>query len=371
MSHSTNLKEPSSRLASIDALRGFDMLLIAGGGEFIVALKGKTSLLWIDALANQLTHPAWFGFTMYDLIFPLFLFIAGISIPFSVQKSIAAGVNKQKILKKAFIRMLILIVLGIIDKNTPITFFDPENIRVASVLGRIGIAGFFATLLFVNTSSVVKRIYWIAGILLFYYLLVFMPGLGGGDLSIEGNIVGVFDRHFLPGRLLEKIYDENGIITQLPAMCLSMLGVLAGSILCNQKTSGKQLTNLAIYGIVCIALALLWSLHFPIFKKMWTSSFILLTSGMGFLLIALFYLIIDVWKLKKWSFFFYVIGLNSITIYLLYRFVNFEAISKMLFSGLYAPVPEAFHPALQALGGLLLVWLVMYFLYRKKIFIKI
>ncbi|MFT3945460.1 MAG: DUF5009 domain-containing protein [Agriterribacter sp.] len=371
MSPAGNLKEPSTRLVSIDALRGFDMLLIAGGGAFIEALKGQTSWQWIDAIANQLTHPQWFGLTFYDFIFPLFLFIAGISIPFSVHKSLAAGGNKQAVLKKAFRRMIILILLGIVDKNTPITFFEPHNIRVASVLGRIGIAGFFAILLYINTSSALKRIYWIAGILLFYYAIVYLPGLGGGDLSKEGNIAGRFDRSFLPGRLIEKIYDENGLLTQLPAMCLAMIGTLAGDILRSGKTTGRQLKNLALSGVICIVLAFIWNMHFPIFKKMWTSSFILLTAGFGFLIYTLFYIIIDVWQLKKWAFFFYVIGLNSIIIYLLYRFVNFEESSKLLFSGLYAPVDPKFHPALQALGGLLLVWLILYFFYRKKIFIKI
>ncbi|MBN8789813.1 MAG: DUF5009 domain-containing protein [Terrimonas sp.] len=371
MNPAGNLKEPSTRLVSIDALRGFDMLLIAGGSAFIEALKGQTSWQWIDVIASQLTHPKWFGFTFYDFIFPLFLFIAGISIPFSVYKSIAAGADKQVILKKAFRRMIILILLGIVDKNTPITFFEPHNIRVASVLGRIGIAGFFATLLYINTSSALKRIYWIAGILLFYYAIVYLPGLGGGDLSKEGNIVGRFDRSFLPGRLLEKIYDENGLLTQLPAMCLTMLGTLAGDILRSGKTTGWQLKNLALSGVACIALAFIWNMHFPIFKKMWTSSFILLTGGMGFLIFTVFYLVIDVWHFKKWAFFFYVIGLNSLTIYLLYRFVDFEKSARLLFSGLYAPVDPKFHPALQALGGLLLVWLILYFLYRKKIFIKI
>ena len=371
MTPAANLKEPSTRLVSIDTLRGFDMLLIAGGGAFIEALKGQTGFTWIDALANQLTHPKWFGFSFYDFIFPLFLFIAGISIPFSIYKSITSGSNKQEILKKAFRRMVILIILGIIDKNTPITFFEPQNIRVASVLGRIGIAGFFATLLYINTSTALKRIYWIAGILLLYYLIVFLPGLGAGDLSKEGNIAGRFDRSFLPGRLLEKIYDENGLLTQLPAMCLTMLGTLAGDILRSAKSAGWKLKTLVLSGIICIILALLWSMHFPIFKKMWTSSFILLTAGMSFLVFALFYLVIDIWQFKKWAFFFYVIGLNSLTIYLLYRFVNFEEIARLLFSGLYAPVDPKFHPALQALGGLLIVWSILYFLYRKKIFIKI
>lgn len=374
MSHSKNIKEPSSRLISIDALRGFDMLLIVGGGEVITALSGKVNWPWVDAISRQLEHPKWFGFTFYDFIFPLFIFIAGISIPFSINSAIAKGMDKSRVLKKAFYRMLILIVLGVMDKNTPITFFEPSQIRLASVLGRIGIACFAATLLYIYFPSFKSRIMWVAGILLSYYALVYLvpvPGFGAGDLSIEGNIAGWFDRHFLPGRLLEKIYDENGLLTQFPAMCLAISGTLAGNILQEKQPAGRQLQKLALFGTAYIVLALIWGLHFPIFKKMWTSSFILLTAGMGFLITAVFYLIIDVWHFKKWAFFFRVIGMNSIVIYLLYRFVDFNEMSRLIFSGLYAPVDPKFQPALEHLGGIILIWLVMYFLYKKKIFIKI
>jgi predicted acyltransferase len=153
------------RLLSIDALRGFDMLLISGGGTFLVLLENQTGLAWVDWIANQLKHPAWNGFTFYDFIFPLFLFIAGVSMAFSLNKGIEMGLSKAELYKKAFWRMLILVILGILDKNQPVTFFDPSQIRVASVLGRIGVAGFFASLLYLNFSRL-HRIFWVAGILL-------------------------------------------------------------------------------------------------------------------------------------------------------------------------------------------------------------
>lgn len=361
------------RLLSIDALRGFDMLLIAGGGTFLVLLENKTGLAWIDWLAGQLSHPAWNGFTFYDFIFPLFLFIAGVSIPFSLLKGIEKGLSKSELYKKAFRRMLILIVLGILDKNQPVTFFEPSQIRVASVLGRIGVAGFLATILYLNFSWK-NRIIWVAGILLSYYAALFLipvPGFGAGNLTMEGNLVGWFDRNFLPGRLLQKIYDENGLLTQFPALCLAVLGSLAGDMLSTNWKDSKKLSLLLLAGIAAIVSGLIWSLHFPINKHLWTSSFILLTSGMAFIFLGLFYYIIDMLKYQKWAFFFQVIGMNSLTIYLAYHFIDFAYTSGILFAGLYAPLPEPFHNALEALGGLALVWSMMYFLYRKKIFIKI
>ncbi len=361
------------RLLSIDALRGFDMLLISGGGTFLVLLENNTGLAWIDWIAGQLKHPAWNGFTFYDFIFPLFLFIAGVSMAFSLNKGIEMGLSKAELYKKAFWRMLILVVLGILDKNQPVTFFEPSQIRVASVLGRIGVAGFFASLLYLNFSRL-NRIFWVAGILLLYYAALFLipvPGYGAGNLSIEGNLVGWIDRNFLPGRLLQKIYDENGLITQLPALCLTVMGSMAGDVLRSDRKEGKKLQILLLAGIAGIGIGLLWGLHFPINKHLWSSSFIMLTAGMAFLILSIFYYIIDVLKFQSWAFFFQVIGMNSLTIYLAYHFIDFEHTSHALFGGLYAPLPEQFHDALEALGALILVWSMMYFLYRKKIFIKI
>jgi predicted acyltransferase len=368
----TVLSKPQ-RLLSIDALRGFDMLLISGGGTFLVLLENQTGLSWIDWIGSQLKHPAWNGFTFYDFIFPLFLFIAGVSMAFSLNKGIEMGLSKAELYKKAFWRMLILVVLGILDKNQPVTFFEPSQIRVASVLGRIGLAGFFASLLYLNFSRL-HRIFWVAGILLVYYAALFLipvPGYGAGNLSMEGNLVGWIDRNFLPGRLLQKIYDENGLITQLPALCLTVMGSLAGDILRSDRKEGKKLQILLMAGIAGIGIGLFWGLHFPINKHLWSSSFIMLTAGMAFLILSLFYYVIDVLKFQSWAFFFQVIGMNSLTIYLAYHFIDFEHTSHALFAGLYAPLPEQFHPAFEALGALILVWSMMYFLYRKKIFIKI
>ena len=363
----------SSRLLSIDTLRGFDMLLIAGGGAFIEKLEGKTNLAWLNGLARQFHHITWNGFSFYDFIFPLFLFISGVSLPFSLNKGLSIGLSKRDLYRKAFRRMIILILIGIVYKNSPIPFFDPSNIRVVSVLGRIGFAGFIATLLYLNFSWS-KRVMWVAGILLLYYAALFLipvPGYGAGDLSFEGNLVGWFDRNFLPGRLLEKTYDELGLLTLLPSLCLCILGSLAGDILRMDKTDSKKLQFLILSGAVSIGLGLVWGLHFPINKHLWSSSFILLTGGLAFLCLSLFYFLIDVMKYKKWAFFFQVIGLNSLTIYLVYHFINFYYTSRLLFSGLYAPTPEPWHEVFEAIGAVILVWLFLYFLYRKKIFLKI
>lgn len=365
---------PAKRLLSIDTLRGFDMLMISGAGSFISLLHGKTGLSWVDGLALQFEHPAWNGFTFYDFIFPLFLFIAGLSIPFSISKGLDQGLSKSQIYGKAFKRMLILIVLGILDKNAPVPFFDWSEIRFVGVLQRIGIAGFVVTFLYLN-FNVRNRVIWFVSLLLAYYAAMFLipvPGYGPGDLSIEGNLHGWIDRNFLPGRLLQKIYDENGILTQVPALCLTILGTIAADNIRSQNMSDNiKLRNLVIAGITCLTVGLVWGLHFPINKHLWSSSFIMLTGGMALLSFALFYWIIDVLHYQKWTFFFIVIGMNSLTIYMVYRFIDFGHTSELLFAGLYRDTPEQWHPVFESIGALVIVWLFLYFLYKRKIFIKI
>jgi len=361
------------RLLSIDALRGLDMLLIAGGGTFLIRLEGKTGWAWVDWIAAQLEHPAWHGFTFYDFIFPLFLFIAGVSLPFSLNKGLSIGMEKTDIYRKAFRRMLILIALGILYKNAPVPVFEPSEIRLGSVLGRIGIAGFVTTLLYLNFSAK-GRMLWVAGILLLYYAALFLipvPGHGAGDLSFEGNLVGWFDRTFLPGRLLQGTYDELGLLTQFPALCLTIMGAFAGEILRSSQQDQQKIISMLSVGVAGITLALIWDLHFPINKHLWSSSFILLTGGMAFVFMAVFFWIIDVMQYRQWAFFFKVIGMNSLTIYLAYRFIGFDDTARLLFGGLYTPLPEPWHGVFNALGALTLVWVFLYILYRNKLFLKV
>jgi predicted acyltransferase len=365
---------PAKRLLSIDTLRGFDMLMISGAGAFIYLLHGKTDWPWVDVLAQQFEHPAWNGFTFYDLIFPLFLFIAGLSIPFSVNKGLERGLSHSQLCSKAFKRMLILIALGILDKNAPVPFLDWSQIRVGGVLQRIGIAGFIATVLYLHCGTK-NRMMWVASLLLFYYAAMFLvpvPGYGAGDLSFEGNLNGWIDRTFLPGRLLQKTYDENGILTQLPALCLTVLGTLAADTLRNKQLSDyARLRNLIVSGLACLAIGILWGLHFPVNKHLWSSSFVMLTGGMSFLSLAFCYWIIDILKYQKWTFFFTVIGMNSLTIYLAYRFIDFGHTSRLLFEGLYINSPKEWHPVFESLGALAIVWMLLYVLYRLKVVVKV
>ena len=216
---------------------------------------------------------------------------------------------------------------------------------------------------------------WILAILLAYYAALFLipvPGFGAGDLSFEGNLVGWFDRNFMPGRLLQGTYDELAILTQFPALCLTIFGSLAGELLQAGKINDyRRVIILTSTGMGLLLLGLIWGYHFPINKHLWSSSFILLTAGMAFLLLAVFYWIIEIKGYQRWTFFFRVIGMNSLLIYLAYRFIDFNHTSELLFSGLYQVTAEVWHPVFRALGALVLVWCGLYVMYRNKIFLKV
>lgn len=362
-----------NRLVSLDALRGFDMLLIAGGGSFLVRLHGVTGLNGIDELAEQMEHSAWNGFTFYDLIFPLFLFITGVSLSISMANATLKKIPGKVLLQKAFRRFLILWVLDILYKNAPIDLFHPGNIRYVGVLSRIGLAGLVTTWLLLR-SATRSLLFWIGGILLCYFLamkLIPVPGYGAGQLTLEGNLAGWIDRQLLPGRLIQKVFDENGLLTQLPALCLCIAGAIAGRLLCSPMAKSRQARYLLAGGTVSVLLGLAWHPFFPINKHLWSSSFILLTTGLSAWLLALFYWLIEVKQYQKWAFPFQIIGMNALLIYYAYHFIDFGYTSKMFFAGFYNYAAEAWQPSLNALGALVLVWLSLYFFYRKKVFIKI
>jgi predicted acyltransferase len=363
------------RLFSLDALRGFDMLMISGGGLFIYLMHGKTDFTWLNIIAANMEHPGWLEpITFYDFIFPLFLFISGISLAFSINSHLGKGYEKNDMYKKVFKRMIILMILGLIYKNSPINIYDPAHIRYSSVLGRIGMATFFTTFLYL-TFSLRTRLLWVAGILLTYYAAMFLipvPGYGAGNFTMEGNLAGWIDRTIMPGRLINGVYDENALATSLPAWTLTVLGAWAGDILLNVKNSEnkKALTLLGI-GAGLLILGLIWGLHFPIVKKLWSSSFILVTAGASFMAMAVFYWLIDIKGWHGWAFPFRVIGLNSLVIYLTYHFINFRYTSHKLFSGFYGFLDKGWIEVLDAFGATVLVWLFLYFLYKKQWFWKI
>ncbi len=369
-------KPAVKRLHSLDALRGFDMFWIMGGEGIFVGLASLTGWPVFQWWAGQLEHVPWHGFHFYDMIFPLFLFIAGISFPFSLAKRIAMNDSRNSIYKHVLSRGFLLLLIGIVFNNG--VNFDFADMRYGSVLGRIGLAWMFAALIFMNTK-LTFRIVWLAGILIVYWLLfLIFPAhdLGATDpFSTQGNLAGYIDRLLLPGRFCCYEYgDSEGILSTIPAICTALLGMLTGEFVSSQYLSNKPLRKVLYMVLAAIGLMILgriWNIGFPINKYLWSSSFVLFVGGLSLLLFSLFYLIIDVWGYKKWTLFFVVIGMNPITIYLVERIVNLGSATKFFFGGITALLPETWAPMIDGIGITTVAWVFLYILYKKKIFLKI
>jgi predicted acyltransferase len=361
-----------TRLLSLDALRGFDMFWIIGGDAFFRSLAEVTHWGWARSWAVQLEHVEWAGFHFYDLIFPLFMFISGVAIPFSLLAKAGTATDKRPIYLKLAKRALLLVLLGFVYNHLTDLQFATQ--RYASVLGQIGLAYLFAALIMLNVRSLKGRLAALAGILAGYaavQLLVPVPGIGAGVLTPEGTINGWVDRLLLPGRLYDKIFDPEGILCVLSATSVTLMGGLAGLVLCSERLAAYRKTLvLASSGVGLTIAGYVLGGFYPIIKKAWTATFDIYAAGLSFILLALFYLIIDVWGLRRWSFFFRVIGMNSITIYLGTRMIDFDHTSRFLFGGLARLSGTAGVLVLEA-GAVAVEWLVLYFLYKKKVFLRV
>jgi len=206
-------------------------------------------------------------------------------------------------------------------------------------------------------------------------LFVPVPGYGPGVLTLEGNLAGFIDRILLPGTLYMGVMDPEGILSTIPAVSTALLGVLAGHLLRLEKkglTGFKKALIITAAGVAGLLLGLLWGTFFPINKNLWTSSFVLYAGGWSLILLGIFYLVTDVWKIRKWAFFFVVIGMNSITIYVLqFRILKFDVIRDFFLKGITDLSPATVQPFINAVGYIAVVWLFLWFLYRNKIFLKV
>ena len=321
-------------------------------------------------LKVQMSHTAWNGLSHHDTIFPLFLFISGMTFPFSLAARKTKGASGRRIFWRTVLRGLLLCLLGLVYNK--IFDLDP-HFRIPSVLARIGLAWMFAAWIYMACGWKWRTV--IAAIILIgYNLLLLIPApdaAGAGSLTLEGNIVGYIDRVLMPNHLYKPgLFDPEGLLSTLPAIVTAMLGQFTGEFVkdssCKRKTLWMVVAAAGLLGA-----GLVWNLWFPINKSLWTSSFVLVVGALSLGLFALFYWLIDVKGWKKWTPFFTVVGMNSITIYMLQRIVSFKDITAFFLGGAAGLMPKAWGAWLLALGYFAICWLLLWFLYRKKIFLKV
>lgn len=329
-----------------------------------------------DAYYSFLQHAPWNGLTFADVVFPFFIFILGVAIPYSFSKKIEQGTSRKKLLLLVARRTIILFAIGVFINW--FSTFDLATIRVMGVLQRIALCYFFSSLIFLFLKPKWRVILTVAIPIVYWLLMAFVPvpGYGAGALTEEGNLAAYVDRSLLSGHLYTSTWDPEGVLSTLPAIATSLMGVLAGMYLKSERKPRVKALNLFFFGILALCIGFVWNFCFPINKNLWTSSYIAVTGGMAFILLAAFFYVIDVKGRIAWAKPFSILGLNALFVYVLSEIVNLALIhislKSRIYGGLFASWAGPLHGSfIYALAFLAFCWAVAAILYWKKIRIKI
>lgn len=373
------------RIQSVDFFRGLTialMILVNNNGDF-------RDTYW------PFLHSQWNGWTPTDLVFPFFVFIVGVSMVYSFRSRLARGDSRGAILMHALRRAAILFAIGVFVVNSFPDHYNPAHIRIYGVLQRIAIC-YLVAAVFVLWTDVEGKVAAIAVCLIGYWILmryVPVPGFGVPTRDIplldpNRNWVAWLDRKLLMGHLYEGVRDPEGLLSTIPAIGTVLFGVLTGELLRSKTTARVKAAWMLIFGVIGLAAGEFFNIWFPINKKLWTSSYVLFTAGFALVVLALCYWVLDVRKLRgRWTMPVLVFGMNAIAAYTL---------SEMLAAGLSSWIlksPTGSETSMQeviyrhlfafngvstpntslayALGFVLVCWVVMWVLWRKKIFLKV
>ncbi|MBY6186344.1 DUF5009 domain-containing protein [Marinobacter hydrocarbonoclasticus] len=366
------MSTPKQRLQALDALRGFDMFWIIGGEKLFAALLLLTGWPFWQLAANEMLHSRWHGFTFYDLIFPLFIFLSGVTI--GLQRHSLSGLpwsERQPVYRKALKRLLLLSVLGVLYNHgwgtgMPMAL---DEVRYASVLGRIGMAWFLAAMIAWHLPLRGQVV--VALLLAVGYALA--QGLwGSAPYSAESSLNTWVDQHLLPGITYQNApLDPEGLLSHLSAALNALLGVWAGYWLRQPTSVWRRASWLAVAGMLCIGFG--WTFHafIPVNKTLWTLTFVLVTVGWSGLFLALFLALVDGLNWQRMGRAFALIGVNSIFIYLASAWVKWEYTVDSLIGGVIRAVPEPAQALLAVIGLLALQWALLALMARKGIFVKV
>ena len=374
--------QPAGRLVSLDVVRGITiafMILVNNGGSGLYSY-------------HQLEHSPWNGWTLTDLVFPSFLFIAGISIVFSNESRLARGESKTTLRLHVLRRAVILFCLGLVVNGFPL--FPLGTLRIYGVLQRIAVCFLLASLLYLWNSRLWVAATGVVVALLGYWILMRwapIPGVGVPTHNVplldpDQNWVAFLDRKLLPGRLYERVRDPEGLLSDIPAMGTILLGVLTGIWLRLPRPSTVRAVGLLVASLCGLLLGSIWNVWFPINKKLWTSSYVLFAAGCTLLLLAICFYAVEIRKWSRgWTFPWLVFGSNAISAYVfsellagaLYTIRMHDGgrvidLQQFIFRHWFFPlVNPSFGSLLYAIAYVLVCFLPVLLLYRKKIFIKV
>jgi predicted acyltransferase len=369
-----------NRLLSLDVFRGITI-----AGMVLVNNPGTWS-----AIYPPLAHAEWHGITPTDFIFPFFLFIVGVAIPLGLGKRVEEGVNKSVYLK-ILRRSAIIFLLGLFMAAFPM-FNDFAHLRIPGVLQRIAVCYLFAAIIFIHTNWKQQAIIG-AGLLFLYWLLMTIIPVPGCEITTINdkacNLAAFIDRAvFTENHIWKsaKVFDPEGILSTLPAIATTLSGVLTGLWLKTKKSDLEKVSGLFFFGVVLIALGWCWNFFFPFNKSLWTSSYVVYTSGLALVFLGFCYWLIDIKNYKKWTKPFVIFGVNALALFVfsglfarllgVIKLTNAEGksipLQKWIFDNLFLPLASPINASLAYAICFILFWLfLMWLLYRKRIFIKV
>jgi predicted acyltransferase len=364
--------EPKERVISVDVLGGFDMFWLVGGAGVLLGVSRFMGTTIKEGVLRQLEHAKWEGFYFYDLIFPLFVFLAGMSIVFSMS-CILKEKGKAAALRRLLRRCTIMFLLGILYSGG---FSKPwPEVRIMGVLQRIALCCLFAGILFCFLDWKWLIITFLILLLGYWFILSFLPLPGHDSISWaeDANWSWWFDMHYLPGHKHYETYDPEGILSTIPAVCTCLIGIFAG--LSMKSTVMLPWHKAAIFFLIGMAVTLLgyyWGHQCPIIKKIWTPSFVFVAGGYSLMLLGSFYFIVDILKIRFWTAPFIWIGVNPLTIYLARNLIEFNKIAERFVGGSISGwMGEDGGYLLKMSMSLLLSFLLVWILNKKRIYLRL
>lgn len=382
------------RLESLDALRGFDLLCLVAISDLVEELAEVIDKPWMSAVMECFTHKTWEGFSPWDLVMPLFMFMAGVAIPYSLKTPSNSHKGERlnasprsgmvgSVGLRLFRRVLLLWIFGMMVQGNLLAL-DPNRIYLfTNTLQAIAVGYFFSALLYLHTSW--KSQIGIAVVLLltFWGAMEFITigNYGGGDYTPHGNLAEGIDMMAL-GRfrdtariidgevVVRSSYTYTWILSSLNFIVTVLTGVLAGQTLKSAMKQGRKVATLLAAGVAMVALGWTWDLVHPVIKHIWTGSMVLVSSGYCFLLMGLFYWWIDCRGHNKHLTLLKVYGMNSITAYVVSHVISFRSVSKSLFFGFEQYVGDYYDFLIQ-FSDIAILFIILYIMYRKKIFLRV
>ena len=359
------------RLIFLDGMRGFTIAAM-----ILVNFPGNDEYVF-----SPLRHTVWNGLTPTDLIAPFFLFMVGISIVLSYGRALNKGESKGELYKKIFWRFLKIYALGIFLNLLP--DFNFSELRYTGVLARIAFVFLPCAIIFLNTSF--KQQVWIGALTLIAYWLAMTliptPGVGKVMLEPGVNLAAWIDSKLLPGRMWQGTWDPEGILSTFPAIVTGITGLLAGHLLASNRTPTDKVIYLMIFGMISTAVGYVWGLVFPVNENLWTSSFVLVTSGIASMILGATYYVVDIRRFARWTRPGIIFGANAIAVYVLadllalvfYVLLIGGATLNIHVTNLLTGVgvPPKLSSCFFALFFVGINFIPAYFLYKKKIFIKV